>query len=58
MASLLMYLPSVGVIAALVLFSLVSAYVFRFGLPKTGIYFDYILFALFTVAALLLGGVI
>lgn len=42
----------------LVLFSVVSAYVFKFGLSRTGIIPDYIVFSLFVVIALLAGGVI
>lgn len=51
------YLPLVVAPFVLFLFSLVSAYVFKFGLPKTGINFDYILFTSFVVIACLLGGV-
>ena len=49
-------LPNLLAPAALILLSLVTAYVFRFGLPKTGIFFDYLLFAGITLLALVAGG--
>lgn len=55
--TVLHYLPFVVAPFVLFLFSLVSAYVLKFGLPKTGINFDYILFTFFVVIACLLGGV-
>ena len=51
-------IPVVVAPVVLMIFSLVSAYVFRFGLPRTGINFDYVLFALATVIALVAGGAI
>ncbi len=42
----------------LVFFSLVTAYVLRLGVKGSGIHFDYILFALYVVAALVIGGAI
>ena len=56
--TVLHYLPLVVAPVVLALFSLVSAYVFKFGLRGTGISFDYILFALYVIVALILGGAI
>lgn len=56
--AVLHYLPLIVAPVVLALFSLVSAYVFKFGLRRTGISFDYILFAIYVVIALVLGGAI
>lgn len=56
--TVLHYLPLFVAPAVLVLFSIVSAYVLKFGIRRTGIHFDYILFAIFVVLALMLGGAI
>lgn len=42
----------------LALFTFISAYVFRFGMSKSGIHFDYILFSIYVIAACVLGGAI
>lgn len=52
------YLPLIVAPVILFLFSLVSAYVFKFGLRNTGIHFDYVIFSLIMIAALALGGAI
>lgn len=52
------YLPIVVSPVVLFLFSLVSAYVFKFGIRNTGIHFDYVIFSIITVAALVLGGAV
>ena len=56
--STLSFVPLILVPLVLAVFSMVSAYVFKFGLPKTGIYFDYVLFTLVLIAAMLVGGAI
>ena len=56
--SILQSLPMFVAPFILVIFSMVSAYVFRFGLPRTGIHFDYILFVIVVVVALAIGGAI
>lgn len=55
---ILNYLPVVIAPVVLIIFSLISAYVFKFGLKHTGINTDYILFSIFVVIALVLGGAI
>jgi len=55
---LLYNLPIVVAPLALVLLTLVTAYVFKIGVAKTGIAFDYVLFVLFIVIALVAGGVL
>lgn len=52
------YLPVLIAPFILFFFSLITAYVFRFGRPKSGIHFDYILFVLVVIVALVLGGAI
>ena len=42
----------------LTLFSFISAYVLKFGVRGSGIHFDYILFTLYVVIALIIGGAI
>lgn len=54
----LKFLPVVVAPFVLIIFSMVSAFVFRFGLPKTGIHFDYMVFAIVVIIALVLGGAI
>lgn len=51
-------LPFIIAPCVLAIFSIVSAYVFRFGMPHTGIIPDYVVFSLFVILAALLGGVI
>ncbi len=58
MKELLYRLPIFVAPLVLVLLDLVTAYVFKIGVAKTGIAFDYILFVLFIVIALVAGGVI
>lgn len=41
-----------------ILFTLVTAYVYKFGRPRSGIYPDYIVFSILTVILLKLSGVI
>lgn len=48
----------IGAFGALVLFTLVSAYVFKFGKEKSGINFDYALFSLVVLVALMVGRVL
>lgn len=43
---------------ALMIWSLVSAYVFRLGLRGSGIGFDYFIFTLIVIGALVVGGVV
>ena len=49
-------LPLLVAPGVLVVFTLVTAYVLKFGLPRTGINFDYILFALVVIVSLVVGG--
>lgn len=42
----------------LMLFGFVTAYIFKFGLPKTGINGDYLLLAFYIVVACIVGGAI
>lgn len=42
----------------LAIFSLISAYVLRFRLPKSGLGFDYMIFTVILVLALKIGGAI
>ena len=51
-------LPLVVAPFVLIIFSLVTAYVFKFGMPKTNIIPDYLAFVLAVVAGLFLGGAI
>lgn len=52
------YLPMVVAPFVLMLFGFITAYVFKFGLPKTGINGDYLLLAFYIVAACIVGGAI
>ena len=56
--SALHYAPAVLAPIILMLWSAVTAYVLCFGLPNTGIHFDYILFTLCVLGAVLFGGAI
>ena len=58
LAMLLDILPVFIAPVILCVFSFVSAYVFRFGLPRTGIYSDYIIFAIVVAITLASGGAI
>ena len=51
-------LPLLVAPAMLMVFSLVSAYVLKFGVSRTGISFDYVLFSIYVILALVLGGAI
>lgn len=42
----------------LAMYSLVSAYVFKFSIPRSGISFDYIVFTVVVVVSLAIGGAI
>lgn len=55
---MLHYLPFFVAPIVWFLFSLISAYVFKFGVRRTGIHFDYVLFAIVVIIASVLGGVI
>lgn len=55
---ILSIIPIIVAPFVLIIFSLVTAYVFKFGIPKTNIIPDYLSFALAVVAGLLLGGAI
>lgn len=58
MQAVLDYAPMVIAPFVLFLFTLISAYVLRFRLPRGGLGFDYIVFTLLLVVALMVGGVI
>lgn len=58
MSEFLDLLPLVVAPFVLVIFSLVSAYIFKFGLPRTNILPDYMVFTIFIVLGLVLGGAI
>lgn len=58
MSALLESIPLVIAPFALVLLNLVSAYVLKLGRKHTGIYFDYVLLAIFVILALVIGGAI
>ena len=55
---ILSIIPIIVAPFVLIIFSLVTAYVLKFGIPKTNIIPDYLSFALAVVAGLLLGGAI
>lgn len=46
------------VMASMMIYTAVSAYVFKFGKPRTGIFFDYGLLTFFFIIAFKLGGAI
>lgn len=52
------YAPMIVAPFVLILFSLISAYVLKFRLPKGGLGFDYIIFAIVLVVCLTVGGAI
>lgn len=52
------YAPLFVAPLVLLMFSLVSAYVLKFNLPKSGLSFDYIVFTLLIAVALIAGGAI
>lgn len=52
------YAPIVIAPFVIILFSLISAYVFRFRLPRGGLGFDYIIFSIVVILALRIGGAI
>lgn len=58
LTTIVAYAPLVVAPFILMLFSFVSAYVMRFRLPRSGLAFDYVLFTLLMVVALMLGGAI
>lgn len=58
LSTILHYLPMVIAPFALFIFSLVSAYVLKFGLRRTGISADYVVFGLFVTLAVVLGGAV
>lgn len=55
MSMILARLPLIIAVGGLVLFSMITAYVMKFGVRNSGIRFDYFLFALYIVVALVLG---
>lgn len=57
-STIIQYLPLVVAPVVLALFSFISAYVFKFGLPRTGINQDYVLFVIFVVLACIFGGAV
>ena len=56
--SVLEFLPLLVAPFILIIWSLVSAFVYRLGLKGSGIGFDYVVFTLIMAIALLAGGVI
>ena len=58
MEKILHYLPLLVAPIVLFIFTLVSAYVLKFRIPKSGLGFDYIVFTLIILAGLVLGGAI
>lgn len=58
LSTIITYAPLFVAPFVLFLFSLISAFVFRFRLPKGGLGFDYVIFALVVILGLKLGGVI
>lgn len=52
------YVQLITAPAMLVVFTLVTAYVFRFNVPKSGLSFDYFLFTLLLVITMYIGGAI
>lgn len=50
------YMPMVVAPIVLMIFGFVTAYVFKFGLPKTGINGDYLLLAFYVIVACIVGG--
>jgi len=57
-ALIVKFLPVLLAPGVLIIFSLISAYVFKFSLPRTGIVFDYMVFTVYILIALVLGGAI
>lgn len=55
---ILFYAPLVVAPVVLLIFSMVSAYVLKFRVSRGGLGFDYIIFALFVIIGLYLGGAI
>lgn len=55
MSTILTRLPLLIAVMGLILFSMITAYVMKFGVRNSGIRFDYFLFTLYIVAALVLG---
>lgn len=58
LSEILRFLPMVVAPFVLMLFGFVTAYIFKFGLPKTGINGDYLLLAFYIVVACIVGGAI
>lgn len=58
LSEILRFLPMVVAPFVLMLFGFVTAYIFKFGLPKTGINGDYFLLAFYIVVACIVGGAI
>ena len=56
--NILYYAPLVVAPFVLLMFSLISAYVMKFRLPRGGLGFDYAIFTLLVVIGLKLGGAI
>lgn len=57
-ASIIHYAPLVVAPFVLLIFSMVSAYVMKFRLPRGGLGFDYVIFAIVVILGLKLGGAI
>ena len=58
LATIFQWAPLVVSPFVLLMFSMVSAYVFKFRLPRGGLGFDYIIFTIVLVVGLKLGGAI
>ena len=56
--SILSHLPLLVAPIILCIFTLISAYVFKFRRPKGGVGFDYVIFTIMIVLVLYLGGAI
>ena len=57
-SNILYYLPLAVAFVILIIFSMISAYVFKFRLERGGLGFDYIIFSLLIIFSLYIGGVI
>lgn len=57
-ANIIRYAPMVVAPFVLLIFSMVSAYVMKFRLPRGGLGFDYVIFAIVVILGLKLGGAI
>ena len=58
LAKILYYLPMVVAPFVLFIFTMISAYVFKFNLRRGGLGFDYTIFAILVIVGLKLGGAI